>query len=157
MLKIPQRHKGRWLAAEDLGTADVAPAGADAAKSEPAGKGDEGAGPATAHIATQDLALTATIDNEEDAAISAGIDNLAQSGDGRAALSLTNTGPAIPAEDQPRLFDRFFRGDKARGPADGFGLGLNIAAELARANDGTLRLVRSVEDDTVFALSLPVA
>ena len=82
---------------------------------------------------------------------------LAQSGDGRAALSLTNTGPAIPAEDQPRLFDRFFRGDKARGPADGFGLGLNIAAELARANDGTLRLVRSVEDDTVFALSLPVA
>lgn len=66
-------------------------------------------------------------------------------------FTVTNTGPAIPAENQQRLFERFFRGDKAHTrQKDGFGLGLNIAAELARANGAELRLVSSREDETVF-------
>lgn len=70
-------------------------------------------------------------------------------------FALTNTGPAIPAENQTRLFERFFRGDSAHTrKTDGFGLGLNIATELARANGAELRLVHSVEDETTFEVRL---
>lgn len=72
-----------------------------------------------------------------------------------AVFTIINTGAAIPAEIQPRLFERFFRGDKAHNrQTDGFGLGLNIAAEFARANHATLKLLRSEEDQTVFELRL---
>lgn len=73
-----------------------------------------------------------------------------------AVLTLTNTGPAIPAENQQRLFERFFRGDSAHTrKTDGFGLGLNIATELARANGAQLSLVRSHDDETVFEVRIP--
>ncbi|MCB1275971.1 ATP-binding protein [Prosthecobacter sp.] len=69
--------------------------------------------------------------------------------------TISNTGPAIPMENQQRLFERFFRGDKAHNrKTDGFGLGLNIATELARANGAELRLVSSKEDETVFEVRL---
>jgi two-component system, OmpR family, heavy metal sensor histidine kinase CusS len=75
-----------------------------------------------------------------------------------AIFTLTNTGPAIPAEAQPRLFERFFRGDKAHNrQTDGYGLGLNIAFELAKANQATLRLISSREDETIFEARLPLA
>jgi two-component system heavy metal sensor histidine kinase CusS len=70
-------------------------------------------------------------------------------------FALTNNGPAIPAENQARLFERFFRGDSAHTrKTDGFGLGLNIATELARANGAELRLVRSDGDETTFEVRL---
>lgn len=73
-------------------------------------------------------------------------------------FTATNTGPAIPVENQERLFERFFRGDKAHNrQTDGFGLGLNIAIELARANGAELRLVSSREDETVFEVRMAVA
>jgi signal transduction histidine kinase len=73
-------------------------------------------------------------------------------------FTIINTGAAIPAEIQPRLFERFFRGDKAHNrQTDGFGLGLNIAAEFARANHATLKLIRSEEDQTIFEVRLAVA
>ncbi|MBE7494865.1 MAG: HAMP domain-containing protein [Verrucomicrobiaceae bacterium] len=76
--------------------------------------------------------------------------------EGHAVFTIRNTGPAIPADIQPRLFERFFRGDKAHNrQTDGFGLGLNIAAEFARASHATLRLVGSREDETVFELRIP--
>ena len=75
--------------------------------------------------------------------------------DGHIVFTVTNTGPAIPAENQQRLFERFFRGDKAHTRQnDGFGLGLNIATELARANGAELRLVSSQEDETLFEVKL---
>ena len=78
-----------------------------------------------------------------------------QSVDGQAVFTVTNTGPAIPAEVQPRLFERFFRGDKAHNrQTDGFGLGLNIAHELARANGAVLRLVSSQDDETIFEVRI---
>jgi signal transduction histidine kinase len=77
---------------------------------------------------------------------------------GEAVFTLTNTGPAIPAEIQPRLFERFFRGDKAHNrQTDGFGLGLNIAAEFARANHATLKLVSSHNDETTFEVRIAAA
>ena len=78
-----------------------------------------------------------------------------QSVDGQAVFTVANTGPAIPAEVQPRLFERFFRGDKAHNrQTDGFGLGLNIAHELARANGAVLRLVSSQDDETIFEVRI---
>ncbi|MFO1437817.1 MAG: ATP-binding protein [Verrucomicrobiaceae bacterium] len=75
-----------------------------------------------------------------------------------AVFTIINTGAAIPAEIQPRLFERFFRGDKAHNrQTDGFGLGLNIAAEFARANHATLKLLRSEEDQTIFEVRLATA
>ena len=71
-------------------------------------------------------------------------------------FTVTNTGPAIPVENQQRLFERFFRGDKAHTrQTDGFGLGLNIATELARANGAELHLVSSKDDATVFEVRIP--
>ena len=75
--------------------------------------------------------------------------------DTQVVFTVTNTGPAISAENQQRLFERFFRGDQAHNrKTDGFGLGLNIATELARANGADLRLVSSREDETVFEVRL---
>jgi signal transduction histidine kinase len=73
-------------------------------------------------------------------------------------FTISNTGPAIPEENQSRLFERFFRGDKAHSrQTDGFGLGLNIAVEIARANGAELRLASSKEDETVFEVRLAAA
>ncbi len=78
--------------------------------------------------------------------------------DAQIVFTVTNTGPAIPVENQQRLFERFFRGDKAHTrQTDGFGLGLNIATELARANGAELRLVGSKEDETVFEVRMMAA
>jgi signal transduction histidine kinase len=75
--------------------------------------------------------------------------------DAQTVFTVTNTGPAIPVENQQRLFERFFRGDKAHTrQTDGYGLGLNIATELARANGAELRLVSSKEDETVFEVRM---
>jgi len=75
---------------------------------------------------------------------------------GRVELQLCNAGPGIPTADQPRLFDRFFRGDVARSQAvDGAGLGLSLAREIVRAHGGTLTLQESRPGRTCFALSLP--
>lgn len=75
--------------------------------------------------------------------------------DAQIVFTVTNTGPAIPLENQQRLFERFFRGDKAHTrQTDGFGLGLNIATELARANGAELRLVSSKNDETVFEVRM---
>ena len=77
--------------------------------------------------------------------------------DAQTVFTVTNTGPAIPVENQQRLFERFFRGDKAHTrQTDGYGLGLNIATELARANGAELRLVSSREDESVFEVRMMV-
>ena len=75
-----------------------------------------------------------------------------------AEFEIENTGPGIPEEDQTKVFRRFHRADAARGrDIDGFGLGLNLALEIARAHNGTLELVRSNADSTIFRLTIPLA
>lgn len=70
-------------------------------------------------------------------------------------LRAADTGPGIPAEHLPRVFDRFYRGDLSRTAKEHFGLGLSIAAELARLHAGSLRVAESSEKGTVFELRLP--
>ena len=56
---------------------------------------------------------------------------------GQVRMAVVNEGPTIAAEQMPRLFDRFFRGDSARRDADAHhGLGLAIVAAIARMHGG---------------------
>jgi two-component system, OmpR family, sensor kinase len=75
-------------------------------------------------------------------------------------VSVSDNGPGIPLELQPRVFERFFRADKARSRAEsgagGAGLGLSIARWIAEAHHGSLVLTRSDASGSTFSALLPV-
>jgi heavy metal sensor kinase len=75
------------------------------------------------------------------------------------ALSITDTGGGIPADLQPRIFERFFRADEARSRAEndggGAGLGLSISRWIAEAHHGRLELTRSDSSGSIFTAYLP--
>ena len=73
--------------------------------------------------------------------------------EGGTALCVTNTGDQIDASDLPRLFDRFYRVDKARAhpSSDGAGLGLTITKAIMLAHGGSVA-VTSVAGRTRFCL-----
>jgi signal transduction histidine kinase len=71
-------------------------------------------------------------------------------------LTVGNTGPAIPVEMQPLIFERFSRGTNGEKVA-GHGLGLNLARELVRLHGGTMRLVSSDEKWTEFEVRFRAA
>ena len=104
--------------------------------------------------AVQNLAGNALKFNDE----RGGIRLTLRAATGQAVLTVANTGPGIPAGERDRLFERFYRADKARNRrVDGSGLGLSLAREIARAHGGELVLDRSDANLTVFTLSLPLA
>lgn len=71
-------------------------------------------------------------------------------------LAVTNSGDPVPPEHQSRIFDRFYRVESSRTrAADGLGLGLSLAREIARAHGGELSLERSDASGTTFTLVLP--
>jgi signal transduction histidine kinase len=70
-------------------------------------------------------------------------------------LSVTNRGPTIPPDVRSHLFKPFVRG-AGRTEQQGLGLGLYIAAEIARAHHGTLG-VTSDAGETTFTFSMPLA
>lgn len=76
--------------------------------------------------------------------------------DGHAVVRIADAGPGIPAADQDRVFDRFYRVDKARSrDRGGSGLGLAVALSLVRAHGGTLDLT-SGPGCTAFTLRIPL-
>ena len=79
-------------------------------------------------------------------------------GDGSCTIRVADTGPGIAPADQSRVFERFFRGDRAR-PEDagGAGLGLPIARWIAEVHGGELRLEHSDAHGTAFVAVLPLA
>ena len=75
------------------------------------------------------------------------------------AVSVTDSGVGIPAELQQKVFERFFRADKARTRSEndgvGAGLGLSIARWIAEAHRGQLILARSDASGSTFTALLP--
>jgi two-component system, OmpR family, sensor histidine kinase BaeS len=71
-----------------------------------------------------------------------------------AVLEVTDTGIGIPAGELPRIFDRFWRGQGAA-QTSGSGIGLAIAAELARAHGGGLAASSQPGHGTRLTLTLP--
>lgn len=75
----------------------------------------------------------------------------AQEGPAEWTITVTDTGPGLPAKAQETLFQPF----SASGRKGGTGLGLAIAADLARGHGGRLELVSTGPDGTSFAIHLP--
>src|SRR5580693_5693621 len=73
-----------------------------------------------------------------------------------AVLEVADTGVGIPADELPRIFDRFWRG-QAAAQISGSGIGLAIAAELAVAHGGTLTADSQPGHGATFTLTLPLA
>jgi len=70
-------------------------------------------------------------------------------------LSVTDSGPGIPAEDLAHVFDRFYRVDRARGrETGGAGLGLAIARAVAQAHGGSVEAISRPGEGSTFTIRL---
>jgi two-component system phosphate regulon sensor histidine kinase PhoR len=70
-------------------------------------------------------------------------------------LSVSDTGPGIPSEDLPRIFERFYKVDRARGKG-GTGLGLAIARHVVEAHGGRIWAESQLGKGATFYFTLPV-
>jgi signal transduction histidine kinase len=78
--------------------------------------------------------------------------------DGRVVLEVTDTGEGIPEQDRDRVFERFYRIDKARSrAAGGTGLGLSLVRHAAERHGGAVTLHSDVGVGSTFRVELPVA
>ena len=78
--------------------------------------------------------------------------------DNSAVITIEDNGIGIPADDIPRLFDRFYRVDKSRGRAlGGTGLGLSIVAHIVDLLNGTIKVNSELGKGTMFIIRLPLA
>ena len=78
-------------------------------------------------------------------------------GDGMCCLSVKDHGQGISQEDLTKVFDRFYRSDKARkSETGGHGLGLSIARIIVVAHNGKIRVRSKPGAGTVFSVMLPV-
>ena len=76
-------------------------------------------------------------------------------------ITMADVGTGIPADHQPHIFERFYRGDTARSRDDGglggAGLGLAIARWIARQHGGDVSLQRSSPAGSTFQITLPAS
>lgn len=77
--------------------------------------------------------------------------------DGGVCISVTDTGPGIDPAEQPHLFDRFYRSDKARGRSSGgSGLGLAIVRSLVHLHGGSVSVESKLGVGSRFTIRLPI-
>jgi signal transduction histidine kinase len=79
-----------------------------------------------------------------------------QINNGGIELIVQDTGIGVPAEDLPRVFERFYQVDKTRGPRRGTGLGLAISQEIVQAHGGTISVTSAgAGKGSTFTVWLP--
>lgn len=76
--------------------------------------------------------------------------------DGRVVFEVEDTGPGIPADQLPRIFEKFYQAGDAHQRAKGSGLGLAIARRIVEAHGGTITAESEVGRGSVFRIALPV-
>lgn len=102
--------------------------------------------------------VTGLLDNAckyagENGAVSVSLNHTAD----KVRIRVRNSGEPIPPEDLPHVFERFYRADKARVRTQGgYGLGLSIAAQIAKRHGGKISATSSEPEGTTFAVSMPV-
>ena len=73
-------------------------------------------------------------------------------------IGVADTGEGIPAEDLPRVFERFYRADRSRSRrSGGTGLGLAIARQLVEAHGGRIWVESEMGMGSTFSFTLPLA
>jgi len=76
--------------------------------------------------------------------------------DGKAVITVADTGIGIPRDEQDRIFERFYRIEKSRGSGSGgSGLGLALVKDIASLFGGSIGVSSDVGRGAVFTLSLP--
>ncbi|MCI8442488.1 MAG: HAMP domain-containing histidine kinase [Provencibacterium sp.] len=75
----------------------------------------------------------------------------------RIILNVSDSGPGIPKEEREKVFLRFYRADRARGSGGHYGLGLSIAADIARLHAGALFLSETPGGGLTVSYSQPVS
>jgi two-component system, OmpR family, sensor kinase len=85
---------------------------------------------------------------------------VSKSGD-LARVTITDTGPGIPSEDLPHIFERFYRAEKSRtrskDGSKGFGLGLSIAYWIVNNHGGKIDVSSTIGEGTTFCVWLPLS
>ena len=75
-----------------------------------------------------------------------------------AELKIENSGAGLAPELQPRVFERFFRGDSSHSHAiEGCGLGLSIAQWIVAAHDGSIQFASKPNESTTVTIRLPAS
>lgn len=86
---------------------------------------------------------------------------LARHGESQTArLTIRDNGIGISPEALPHVFERFYRGDRARtreGTTGGTGLGLSICQAIVQAHQGSIRVASTPREGTTFTVELPLA
>ncbi len=113
---------------------------------------------ALADRAKTDQAVQSLIDNALKFTARGEVVLVAIADDARVEIAVKDTGVGIPPRDLPRIFERFYKADPARGGhSSGSGLGLSIARHLIELQGGTLTAESTPGAGTVMRIRLPRA